>query len=393
VVDVNQQVFVELNRLDGVEVALLMPAHWKSEYSGEAITPKLLPDVTFPVFPTPVAKPGHISLHFYTKLPLAEIRTFAPDIILSTQEPWSLSGLQAMYLATTLKVPFVFHTNQNIYKHYPPPFGWIENASYKRTATALAYSEEARQVMLQKGLQRPSQVVPYSTDTRLFHRRDSSALRAQLGITGKTVVGYLGRLVPEKGIDTIITALAELQANPETTDVCGLIVGSGVQENALRQQAREAGIAEKVIFTGAVSHGEAPHYMSCLDIFVLPSRTTPSWKEQFGRVIIEALASGIPVVGSDSGQIPHLIRETGGGMVFPEGDSHALASVLRDLMVNPAERTRLATVGAETVQQRFTCEAVAQQLRDVLQAQVPHTAPIRANTTTESTAEVGQTTQ
>jgi glycosyltransferase involved in cell wall biosynthesis len=103
-----------------------------------------------------------------------------------------------------------------------------------------------------------------------------------------------------------------------------------------------------------------------MDVFVLPSRTTPRWKEQFGRVLIEALASGVPVVGSDSGQIPHLIRETGGGLVFPEGDEAALALALDALIGNPAERARLAAAGGRAVRERFTCEAVARRLHALL---------------------------
>ncbi|GAB4466682.1 MAG: glycosyltransferase family 4 protein [Armatimonadaceae bacterium] len=371
VVDVNQQVYVELNRLNDVEVMLMIPAIWKSEYSGETIMPKILTDVSFPVLKMPVVKPGHISLHFYRQLPLTEIRAFRPDIILSTQEPWSLSGLQAMYLSSALGIPFVFQTNQNIEKRYPPPFGWIEAASFRRVAMALAYSEEARQVMLRKGLKQPSQVVPYATDTRLFQPADTTALRQRLGLDGKTVIGYLGRLVPEKGVDTLLDALALLRDQRGIgKQVAVLLVGSGSAEESLKEQAKRLNLTEQVVFAGSVPHTEAAAYMACLDIFVLPSRTTPSWKEQFGRVIIEALACGVPVAGSDSGQIPHLIRETGGGAVFPEGNAEALAEILAKWVENPDERKQLVQTGQHAVQERFTCEAVAFQLHQILKSRL-----------------------
>jgi glycosyltransferase involved in cell wall biosynthesis len=363
VADVNQEVFIALRGVEHTAVALLMPANWRSEYTGEPMEPKLLPAVDFPVFQESVAKPGHISLHFYRRLPVGAIRRFAPDIILSTQEPWSLSGLQALYLSRLLDVPFVFQTNQNIQKRYPPPFSWIESASYRCAALALAYSEEARQVMLAKGRIGQSEVVPYATDISRFYPRDAAARRERLGLTGCIVVGYMGRLVLEKGLDTLVAAVKRLTAK---APVKALLVGAGPEEDRLRQQIAAAGLEDRFVFTGVVPHSEAAEYMACMDLFVLPSRTTPHWKEQFGRVLIEALASGAPVVGSDSGQIPHLIRETGGGLVFPEGDEAALAAALEALIADPAERTRLAAVGARTVGERFSCEAVAQRLYTLL---------------------------
>jgi glycosyltransferase involved in cell wall biosynthesis len=349
VVDVNQQVYVALNALPDTEVALLVPENWKSEYTGEPMAPRLLLDVTFPVWQRPVSSPGHVTLHRYRSLPTAEIRAFRPDVLLASQEPWSLSGWQAMGLARSLKIPYAFQTNQNILKKNPPPFSWIEQASYRRASLALAYSEEARQVMARKGLKIPSEIVPYATDTRLFTPRDASDSRRALGLDGATVVGYLGRLVPEKG-------------NP----VKVLLVGAGAAEADLRRQAGELGVADRVVFAGVVTHAEAPNYMACLDVFVLPSRTTPTWKEQFGRVIIEALSCGVPVVGSDSGQIPHLIRDTGGGLVFPEGDAPALTAALSRLTDSPAERRRLGEAGRAAVEERYTCEAVARTLRSLL---------------------------
>jgi L-malate glycosyltransferase len=382
VVDVNQQVFVALSRIPGLDVGLLAPANWKSEYTGQTMALTRLPEATFPMFPSPVLSPGHVSLHCYKQLPLKELRGFAPDVILSTQEPWSLSGLQAMYLSATLKAPLVFQTNQNILKRLPAPFSWIEAETYRRAAMAFAYSEEARQVLIRKGFRKPTAVVPYATDTRLFYRREVGSLSKRLGLEDAVVVGYLGRLVPEKGLDTLVEAMAALYRRGNLpVRVMALIVGSGSAEDALKQQVDTVGLGDRFVFTGSVPHSEAPDYMSCLDIFVLPSRTTPTWKEQFGRVIIEALSCGVPVIGSDSGQIPNLIRETGGGLVFPEGDAVKLADALERLVRNPAEKTRLAAAGARVVKEQFTCEAVARQMGELL-------AETRASTAKPTVADV-----
>src|SRR5690348_2679148 len=107
IVDVNQQLFVELNQICGTEIELIIPSRWRSEYSNGAIlAPSILPSVDFTIHQLPVANPGHVSLHFYTRLERRRLQQFGPDVILSAQEPWSLSGLQAALLARRLQIPF-----------------------------------------------------------------------------------------------------------------------------------------------------------------------------------------------------------------------------------------------------------------------------------------------
>jgi glycosyltransferase involved in cell wall biosynthesis len=106
-------------------------------------------------------------------------------------------------------------------------------------------------------------------------------------------------------------------------------------------------------------HDEMYRAYAQLDVLVVPSKTTPTWKEQFGRVIIEALWSGVPVVGSDSGEIPHLIQRTGGGEIFPEGDVVRLASILDELAVDSGKRDALARAGQQAAIDRFSVSAVA----------------------------------
>ncbi len=360
IVDVNQRLFIELNRLPDTRVELVVPYEWVSEYDGKRFLSAHHPEATFPIHHVPVVKPGHITFHCYPRLPMAAIRRFAPDVIYSTQEPWSLSNLQFLLLAKQLKIPFFFHTNQNLFKNYPPPFRWFEQLSYRAAGTALSYSEEARQVMIKKGLKRPSLVIPYATSIEQFQPGREEPLRQELGLADAVVIGYMGRFVAEKGVELIIQALAKL---PDTVKL--LLVGSGVEEAQLRAEAAERGVAERVVFTGSVAHNQADRYMRCLDILVLPSRTASNWKEQFGRVLIEALACKIPVVGSDSGEIPNVIQATGGGLVFPEGDADALAKCLGELIASPERRRELASTGYEAVHDRYTFEAVARQLHTV----------------------------
>jgi glycosyltransferase involved in cell wall biosynthesis len=146
-----------------------------------------------------------------------------------------------------------------------------------------------------------------------------------------------------------------------------VVVGTGPYEEAARARAGRLGLAERIIWTGYVPHDEAPHYLSSVDVLVLPSETRPNWKEQFGRVIIEALACGTPLVGSDSGEIPYVLRHTGGGLIFPEGKPEALAEQLRVMIIDPEMRGRLAEAGRRVVLRDYTDRALASRFAETVE--------------------------
>lgn len=151
-------------------------------------------------------------------------------------------------------------------------------------------------------------------------------------------------------------------------DLSLLIVGDGPEREALRARA-EAALPGRVVFTGAVPHERVAEYYRCMDVLVLPSRTGQHWREQFGRTIIEALACGVPVVGSDSGAVPATLSLTA-GLSYPEGKVSALAELLARLAASPGERAALAEKGRRRVLESFTTEAVAQALYAVAQEAV-----------------------
>jgi glycosyltransferase involved in cell wall biosynthesis len=121
------------------------------------------------------------------------------------------------------------------------------------------------------------------------------------------------------------------------------------------------------VITG-LSHEDMLDAYARMDVLVLPSRTLPTWKEQFGRVIVEALAAEVPVIGSDSGEIPWLLRLTGGGTTFPEGDVAALAARLAAFREDRAHARAFGARGREAVQRLFTVPAVADRLEALLQS-------------------------
>jgi glycosyltransferase involved in cell wall biosynthesis len=162
----------------------------------------------------------------------------------------------------------------------------------------------------------------------------------------------------EKGVDLLLRAAAELQG-----DWTVQILGSGPYESALRALSNELGISSHVTFLPPIPSVEMPRFMADLDVLVLPSRTQPNWKEQFGRVLIEAMACGVPIVGSDSGEIPFVIGEA--GLIFPENDVDRLRDCLIRLRNDADLRTKLSTAGRAHVVAHYTQARIAEETRQV----------------------------
>ncbi len=150
-------------------------------------------------------------------------------------------------------------------------------------------------------------------------------IRDGLGVgPDDVVVGFGGRLVPEKGVRLLVDAVAGLEQAVHL-----VFLGEGPEEAGLRGRAAEAGVKDRVHFPGWVPSTEMPAWLAALDILALPSLTTRGWAEQFGRIAVEAMACGVPVVGSDSGEIPRVLGDA--GVVVPEGEVQALAGALEGL--------------------------------------------------------------
>jgi glycosyltransferase involved in cell wall biosynthesis len=115
-----------------------------------------------------------------------------------------------------------------------------------------------------------------------------------------------------------------------------------------------------------VQHADVPRHLAGVDVLVLPSITTKSWREQFGRALIEAMACEIPVVGTDSGEIPNLIRETGGGLIVREWQQAELAEAVIGLLQDSALSRSLGQRGREAVLRRYSIEAVCDRLEGIL---------------------------
>jgi glycosyltransferase involved in cell wall biosynthesis len=282
------------------------------------------------------------------------------DIVHCWEEPFVLSSLQVSLWRRSGKL--VYYTFQNINKIYPPPFSWIERYSVNRCQgwIAAGYSVDRTLGMRAGYGERPHCVIPLGVDTAVFcpDREAGLSVRRQLGWKegGPPVVGYLGRFVAEKGILLLLRVLDRLRVAWRA-----LFVGGGPLEGCLRRWAERQGPERVQVVTG-VAHQAVPRYLNAMDVLAAPSQTTPRWKEQLGRMLIEAMACGVPVAGSDSGEIPHVVSQA--GCIVAEKDEAAWIATLERLLSCPEVRRELAQAGRERAESVFAWPHIARRHLD-----------------------------
>lgn len=344
VTGVYQKKLEELAALPDIELLAVVPPEWIESRVGSVPLARMFTS-GYELAVEPMRFNGHHHLHHYPGL-AQQIRRFQPNIVHIDEEPYNLVTAHATQLAMRAGAKTLFFTWQNLDRRYPPPFSLFERYCYSRASVALAGNEDARTILRRKGFRKDIHVIPqFGVDPNIFRPLPRPA-------RDTPVIGYFGRLVPEKGVDTLIEALALLPSKPTLA-----IVGAGEELDALRELARQLGVSAQVEFRGSVPGETIPEHLAGMDVVVVPSKTRPNWKEQFGRVIIEAQACETPVIGSDSGEIPHVIGDA--GRVFPEGDAHALAARLQELLDDAGLRQRLGAAGRERVLERYTQTQIA----------------------------------
>lgn len=364
VTPVNQKFYAEIEHQTGWDLTVVTPASWKSKYGQRS--PERWPTFSGTLRPIPVWFSGNVPLHIYRSLFFSLLREVDPDVIYLHHEPYAAATAQ-MYFANwmTLQRPIGFFTWQNIEKTYPLPFRYLERMVYRQSSYAIPGSQSARDVLRNKGYSGPAPIIPAAIDPDRFSSPDQDSSPLALDLPDSTVlIGYAGRIVQQKGLHTFLDALAQRRDLPWHF----VLIGDGDRVDALQAQAQRLNIRDRLTFLGYVDHSKMPRYLSALDLVVLPSETQPNWKEQFGRIIVEALAAGTPVLGSDSGEIPHVIERTGGGLTFAEGDASACARQLTRLVHDEDLRTQLVRQGQTHVTKNYTQQKLAESFVETIQA-------------------------
>jgi|DewCreStandDraft_1066081.scaffolds.fasta_scaffold01111_2 glycosyltransferase involved in cell wall biosynthesis len=329
----------------GVDLTVVVPPFWRDGTVIQRLERTTGEGFRLVVWPVRLA--GHFHLHWYPGLGrlLAAVR---PDLLHIDEEPYNLATVLALQAGLAVGATCLFFTWQNIFKRYPPPFGWFERRVLSRAAGAIAGNRAAAGVLARKGFRGPVVVVPqFGVDLTLFRPRPPRRPGEPF------VIGYIGRLVPQKGVSDLLQAVLGLRGDWRL-----VFLGEGQERAALARRAATAGVSERVTFLPWVPSRAVADHLRRFDVLVLPSRSTPRWQEQFGRVLVEAMACGVPVVGSSSGEIPHVIGEA--GLVYPEGDCAALRACLERLWADHDLWQACAQRGLERAS-AFAHERIAEQ--------------------------------
>jgi len=330
-------------------VWLVRPRRWRDVYG--SVDLPVRPGQPYHTVAVPLLlRPGDPHRCLYGALTLAMLAA-RPDIIHAEEEPDSLAALQVAAVRRLLapRAKLVLNTWQNVDRPKGRAVWWVLRTALCQADAVLCANREAQALLESFGFEGLTRVLPpQGVDLEVFYPGQRVPTAGDETLT----VAYVGRLVPEKGVNVLIDAVASLDAP------CRLVlVGEGPSRAALTAQARERGLEERVQFAGAMSPMELAECLRHADALVLPSLSTPVWKEQFGRALVEAMACGLPVVGSDSGAIPEVVGDA--GLIFPEGDVAALAGCLQRLAVSPELRVELGERGRQRASRLYSQERIA----------------------------------
>lgn len=349
VVAANQVVYVRLAEL-GWDVKLIVPNRWTDDYG--TLVPTPVEGFSGSFARVRIALSGQIQRHFYITRPGAWLERWRPRSVFIEQEPFSVPALQWGLACERAQIPWGAQADENLDRPFPWPARAIRRWSLPRIDYIAARSPAAGEMARRWGARGEIGVVPHTIPE--WDARERPPTDPE-----RFTVGYAGRLVEQKGIRDLLEAVRRLPFPARL-----LVVGDGPLRGEL--EAADLGQATLEVRTGVRTDGMRDLYAQ-MDLLVLPSRTTPTWAEQFGRVLCEALECGTPLVGSSSGEIPWVIETTGGGVVFEEGDATALAAAITALHEDPERRAELGARGRKGVERHFVPRVAARALDELVE--------------------------
>jgi glycosyltransferase involved in cell wall biosynthesis len=336
------------------QVTAIAPARFRGDLRPIAVEPIANEAAALETLPMRLDRIPHL-MWFGGRL--REILARGWDVVHCWEEPYTLAASR-IAAHVPAGAALVVASFQNISKTYPWPLRSFERRTMARADGWIAFGETVRDALAaREGYDSPSQVIPPGVDVQRF-RPDASAgraIRARLGWSpDAVVVGYLGRFVEQKGIDVLTGALGgSLHAG-----TChALFVGGGDLESSLRAFASEH--PGRVHVQTGVPHDEVHAWLNAMNMLCAPSQSTPRWREQFGRMLIEAMACGVPVIASDSGEMPVVVGDA--GLVVGEADEAGWRDAIARLVADEPARRMYAARGIARVHAQFTWPIVARR--------------------------------
>ncbi|MEO1376851.1 MAG: glycosyltransferase [Cyanobacteria bacterium J06635_10] len=352
VVGVNQGKLDAIAKTGKAEVGLLVPKQWYApSWNKKFELEQPYPQIK--IYPAQVFFSGKAGACIYSPLAILKaINDFRPDIIQVEEEVFSVSAFQIALCARLFKIPSVFFGWENMDRKLVLRY-WLRKYILNTAQYLITGNCEGAELVKKWGYQGPVEVMPQlGVDAELFSPAEAKADNSEFSI------GFVGRLSHQKGIDTLISAARILLELGHRFRI--ILCGSGSDEAIFREQAEKNNVNELITWRGAVRHDEVPQEMAKFDVLVLPSRAVATWKEQFGHVLIEAMAMRIPVVGSTCGEIPNVIAKS--DLVFPQGNAQELAAILARLISEPDWYSEVAQYCFDRAHQCYTHEGIAERL-------------------------------
>ncbi len=268
----------------------------------------------------------HPAVFLYDPRPLWRALGEPWDVLDLHEEPFALATAQLLVMRAlrARHTPYVLYSAQNLDKRYPLPFRILQRWALRHAAGVSVCNQAASDLLVRRGFPGVPQVIPLGIDPAVFFP-DPDRTAPSAG--APLVVGYAGQLAPHKGVDVLLDAVA---ARPTLSL---RLAGAGPEQSRLRARADGLGVGDRVTFVGSLDAAKLAQFYRGIDVLAVPSLTTTGWVEQFGRVAVEAMACGIPVVASDSGALPDVVGDA--GVLVPPGDAASLGAALEALGADP----------------------------------------------------------
>jgi glycosyltransferase involved in cell wall biosynthesis len=369
IVDINCEKLRILSQLEPeIEVTVIVPKKWKpGGVQNKIIETQYRDEGKFRIVPVSNFSQNHQGLLTFGADLIPLLRKFRPQIIQVEQGSRGLAYAEMITLNQLLglKAKNVFFTWWNLPYNLKFPVSLLEKYNLTHSHGIISGNQDGAEILRQQGYKGQIKVMPQlGVDETLFTPTPQPELATKLGIEPHDfVVGFVGRFVQEKGLLTLVNALTSLKDKSWKF----LLLGRGSLQSELMNQAAKDNIQNRIILVESVSHDEVPKYINLMSTLVLPSETnyklknitSVGWKEQFGHVLIEAMACKVPVIGSNSGEIPYVIGDA--GLIFPEADAKALADCIVQLMDKPELAKNLGEMGYQKAMTQYTNKALAKQ--------------------------------
>ena len=334
----------------GLEVTVAIPQRWREPWFGRPIDVAWERQGGLEVFPVPargMGPRGDVANAKYARRALkALLRDRRPDLVQVEEEPDTSAAKQVFGAARRLGIPVVLFTQQNVPRDQGWWDAWKQRRMLRKLTGLVAGSDLAGTLARQDAPNLPIAVIPQLG--ALAPHEPQHVPHEGLAI------GVVGRLVPQKGLDTLLQALA-LQRGLKWRLT---IVGDGPERERLEARASELRLAARVRWTGGLPSDQVANLWPDLDVLVMPSQASDSFRESNGQVLMEAMANEVAVLGTDSGVIPELIGDA--GLVVPAGDAPALAAAL-DRLSDHATRRALAQTARARALRLYSDDAIAER--------------------------------